>query len=41
MVKSLYISKSTVSTHIQHIYQKIGVHGRQELLDFLDTYQQK
>ena len=28
-----YISKSTVDTHLRRIYQKCGVHGRQELID--------
>lgn len=28
-----YISKSTVDTHLRRIYQKCGVHSRQELID--------
>ena len=31
--ESLYLSKSTVKTHIRHIYTKIGVSSRQQLLD--------
>lgn len=31
----LTLSKSTISTHVSHIYQKCGVHSRQELLDIL------
>lgn len=34
--KELFISASTVNTHIRHIYAKCGVAGRQELLDFVD-----
>lgn len=31
---SLTISESTVATHVRHIYQKLGVHNRQEFLDY-------
>lgn len=34
--QELFISTSTVNTHIRHIYAKCGVAGRQELLDFVD-----
>lgn len=33
--QELYISKSTVKTHIRHIYDKAGVHSRKELLMLL------
>ena len=32
---SLNLSKSTVSTHRQHIYEKLDIHSQQELLDKL------
>lgn len=32
--EALSISRNTVNTHIRHLYQKIGIHDRQELLDF-------
>ena len=32
----LYISKSTVKTHANHIYAKLGVGSRDELIDLLD-----
>lgn len=31
----LCISQNTAGTHLRHIYQKMGVHNRQELLDVL------
>lgn len=34
--EELFISASTVNTHIRHIYAKCGVASRQELLDFVD-----
>lgn len=33
--EELYLSKSTVSTHRQHIYQKLGVHSAQEMIDLI------
>ena len=32
----LYLSKNTVSTHTRHIYRKLDVHSKQELLDLLE-----
>ena len=32
----LCISQSTVHTHVRHIYEKTGVHNRQELIDLRD-----
>ena len=32
----LYLSKNTVSTHTRHIYKKLDVHSKQELLDLLE-----
>lgn len=34
--EKLVISKNTTKTHIKHIYQKLEVHSRQELLDAID-----
>ena len=34
--EELFISGSTVNTHIRHIYSKCGVSNRQQLLDFVD-----
>ena len=33
----LYISKSTVDTHLRRIYAKTGVHSRQELIDLSES----
>lgn len=33
--EELCLSKSTVSTHRQHIYQKLGVHSGQEMIDLI------
>nr|WP_282438052.1 helix-turn-helix transcriptional regulator [Slackia exigua] len=34
--QELVLSYNTVKTHIKHIYQKLGVHSRQELLDLIE-----
>lgn len=36
IAKKLGISEGTVHTHILHVYQKLGVHSQQELIEFLD-----
>ena len=33
----LYISRSTVKTHITHIYEKLGVTDRQEMIDAIES----
>lgn len=35
--EELHLSKSTVSTHRQHIYQKMGIHSIQELIAIVDS----
>jgi DNA-binding NarL/FixJ family response regulator len=35
--EELNISKSTVSSHRQHIYQKLNIHSQQELLDVIQA----
>lgn len=37
--KELFISKNTVKSHIYHIYTKLDVHSKEELMDFVDTWQ--
>lgn len=36
--KILVVSSETAKTHTKHIYSKMGVHSRQELLDKLDDF---
>lgn len=35
--EELYLSSGTVATHARHIYQKVGVHSKQELLDVIES----
>lgn len=35
--KKLFLSRSTVQTHRMHLYQKLGIHNRQELLDIVEA----
>lgn len=37
----LGIAKGTATAHAHHIYQKLGIHSRQELLDMVDNRRQK
>jgi DNA-binding CsgD family transcriptional regulator len=39
--KKLFISSSTVKTHIQHIYEKCAVHSRTEIIALLEEYASK
>ncbi len=36
IAEHLVISKNTVRTHLRSVYTKLGVHSRQELLNFID-----
>lgn len=35
--EELMLSKNTVSSHVQHIYVKLGVHSKQELIDAVEA----
>ena len=35
----LFLSKSTVSTHRQHIYAKLDIHSQQELIDLVQSFE--
>lgn len=39
MREVMTLSKSTIETHIKHIYAKTGVHSKQELIDLIEKYQ--
>jgi DNA-binding NarL/FixJ family response regulator len=36
IAESLDVSQNTAKTHIKRVYQKLGVHSKQELIDLLD-----
>ena len=33
----LYVAERTVKTHTYHIYQKMGIHSQQELIDIVEA----
>lgn len=35
IAETLCISENTVATHVRHVYQKMGVHNRQQFIDFI------
>ena len=35
----LGVTLATVNSHVHHIYQKLGVHSRQEMLDLIEDEQ--
>lgn len=36
--KKLHISANTVKTHVKHVYQKFGVHGKGELIEYAESF---
>lgn len=36
--ETLYISTNTAKTHVRHIYQKVGIHERQELITLANKF---
>lgn len=36
--KILTVSVNTVRTHVQNIYNKLGIHSRQELIDYVESF---
>lgn len=36
--EALFIAEGTAITHRRHIYQKIGVHSKAELIDLVATF---
>jgi DNA-binding CsgD family transcriptional regulator len=39
--KTMHLSEGTVKTHTSHIYTKLAIHSRQQLLDVLEEYELK
>lgn len=39
MREAMTLSKSTIETHIKHIYSKTDVHSKQELIDLIESFQ--
>lgn len=37
IAEALFISKGTAKTHVRHVYEKMNVHSKQELLDLIDS----
>lgn len=35
--EKLFISRDTVNTHLKHIYSKLGIHSKRELLDLVES----
>ncbi len=40
ITQQLGISEGTVKTHVNHVYKKCGVHGRQELICLIDSFEE-
>ena len=38
MAEELFITPSTAHSHIKRIYSKCGMHSRQEILEYLNSY---
>ncbi len=36
--QSLLVSESTVKVHLSHVYRKLGIHSKQELIEFIDGF---
>jgi DNA-binding NarL/FixJ family response regulator len=41
IAQKLFLAEGTVNVHQYHIFKKLGVHSRQELLDVIERYQLK
>lgn len=38
IARELFIAESTTYTHLKHVYRKVGVHSKQELVDAVESY---
>ena len=39
IMQQLCISEGTAKTHVNHVYKKLGVHSRQELIELIDSFE--
>jgi DNA-binding NarL/FixJ family response regulator len=37
IARQLYVSASTIETHLEHVYTKLGIHSRRELMHMRDA----
>ena len=37
IMEELVISEGTAKTHLSHVYKKLGIHSRHELLDLVES----
>lgn len=40
MEAALVIAHGTLRAHVQHLYEKLGVHSKQEAIDFVNQWEQ-
>ena len=38
IAEALIVSESTVKAHLSHVYRKLGIHSKQELIALIDGY---
>ena len=38
IAEELVLSRNTVQTHVRHIYEQLGVHSRQELVAYVESF---
>lgn len=38
IAETLYVSESTVKTHLSHAYRKLSIHSKQDLIELIDGY---
>lgn len=36
-LQRLYISENTVKSHVRNVYQKLGVHSKQDIIDIINA----
>lgn len=41
IAEKLFVAERTVKTHTYHIYQKLGIHSQQELIDIVESVEKE